>query len=196
LYKAAYFGTPITWTSTDSFYGKYSHSLVLEIKDKHPFMYNKDTNDLRFCYSQILPKGKATAGKMMQVMQRDLQNYFEYDVSIETRKIPCLRLTATPEARKMLATKGGVKNMEFAFSGIDYRNVNVKTLIGCVSYYGNLDTKDLSIIDETGITGNIDIKFDAAVTDFEEVKAALQKQGLDIVPGEKEMKVLVLRDPK
>ncbi|MEI9809770.1 MAG: hypothetical protein WDO16_18945 [Bacteroidota bacterium] len=34
------------------------------------------------------------------------------------------------------------------------------------------------------------------MTDINDVRKELQKQGLDLVEGEKEMKVLVIRDPK
>lgn len=53
---------------------------------------------------------------------------------------------------------------------------------------------DAPFIDKTGIEGNIDFELDAVFTDMKDVKRGLQKIGLDLVPGVKEMKVVVIRD--
>ncbi len=50
------------------------------------------------------------------------------------------------------------------------------------------------VIDDTGIKGNIDIKLDCNLTDYVDIVRALRENGLDLVKGEKEMKVLVIRD--
>jgi hypothetical protein len=43
--------------------------------------------------------------------------------------------------------------------------------------------------------GNIDIKTDAVLIEFDDLRKALNKNDLDLVRGKKEMKVLVIRDP-
>jgi hypothetical protein len=53
-----------------------------------------------------------------------------------------------------------------------------------------------TFLDETGIQGNIDLEMDCIWTDLNDVKKELRKNGLDLVKGEKKLKVLVIRDPQ
>jgi uncharacterized protein (TIGR03435 family) len=168
-------------------------------------MLNTDraTGKNLYCYSMKVPSEKATATYMMQVMQSDLKNYFGYDVTIETRKMPYWRLIATEEARKNLITKGGpmiVSNNGRPWQENHFKNYPMNKLILAVEYYSGVTRDDFPshgpLIDETGITSNIDIDLDWAKGDLDTVKKALQKNGLDLVPGMREMKCIVVRDPK
>jgi hypothetical protein len=51
-------------------------------------------------------------------------------------------------------------------------------------------------VDETGIAGNIDLTLNCVFTDFADLKRELQKNGLMLENGKKEMNVIVIRDPK
>ena len=63
--------------------------------------------------------------------------------------------------------------------------------------YGRLPKKDIApFIDETGLTQQFDFIITEQVKNFDEFKKYLQTLGLDLVKGEKEMKVVVIRDPK
>lgn len=208
LYRLAYFGEPSDWFTWDTLlYAKYHYSPILEVKDPAVFKPDKWADAEKFSYSQILPPEKRTATHMMEVMQRDLKNFFGYDVSIETRKMPYLKLVATDEAKIKLKTRGGKTDASNSVAGVNFTNVPVSgtivkdggylvTLVHVISYNAYLVSKDLPLIDETGIKGNIDISFEAVMTDWEDIKKALQKQGLDLVKGEKDMKVIVIRDAK
>lgn len=52
------------------------------------------------------------------------------------------------------------------------------------------------VIDATGLDWTIDMDFKADMEDFVEMKAALNRNGLDLVPGETEMSVIVVRENK
>ena len=60
-----------------------------------------------------------------------------------------------------------------------------------MNYY---DDHQMPYFDETGIPWNIDIKFDVLLTDREAVLRELRKNGLDLVEGQRRMKVMVIRD--
>jgi hypothetical protein len=51
-------------------------------------------------------------------------------------------------------------------------------------------------IEEAGNKDNFDLTLDADMTDINDVRRALQLQGMDLVKGQKEMKVIVIRDSK
>lgn len=194
LYRIAYFGTTFAWTSRDSLYGSYHFSPILEIEDEALFQSNYELGKNLFCYSQILPSDRRVPDQMMKVMQRDLENFFGYSATVETRKLPYLRLIASEKARKQLRTNGGLERFSSSLVHATLSNQPISKLIAFLTYHLNLTIKDLPLIDETGIKENIDLSLNAIMTDFEDVRNALQKHGLDMVIGEKPMKAIVIRD--
>jgi hypothetical protein len=130
----------------------------------------------------------------MGVMQNDLKNFFGYDVRVETRKMSYWRLVADAKWRSKLISKSdtsfvaGIARIEFII-----RNRPIKNII---NFLAASFQNGPPFIDETGINENIDLTIHALVTDFDEIKASLNENGLDLVKGEKEMKVIVIRDPK
>lgn len=202
LYRFAYFGQLADWskegldTSGGMMYANYSYSPILEVKDKSLFEFEWGSEKNKFCYSLVLPMDKNTNFQIMTVMQRDLQNFFGYDVKIETRKMPVLYLISTEETRKRLLTKGDPSNVIGNPGTISIMNNTIDHLISAIVYNASLVAKDLPVLDKTEIKDRIDITIEGVLTDIEEVKKALHLKGLDLIPGEKEMKVIVIRDPK
>jgi hypothetical protein len=49
-------------------------------------------------------------------------------------------------------------------------------------------------LDETGISGNIDLTLDCILSNWKELKHELNRNGLDLVPGKAMMKVIIIRD--
>ncbi len=123
-------------------------------------------------------------------MQRDLQNYFSMTATVEVKEMPCWRIIAGQKAN-LLKTQGGPPIFTGNFSGFVLQNQPVHSLL--LEIWGFFQREPV-FIDETGIDYNIDLRIDAVMTDINDVKKALQKKGLDLVPGEKVMKVIVVRD--
>lgn len=198
LYKFAYFGRD-KWNCFDTaWYGKYAREPIIETKNAvFNYAYSPVCKNV-FCYSLIIPKEQGTKARMQQIMQRDLVNYFGFEVSIETRKFPCWKLVATDEARLKLRTAGLMihrdPNEVSGFINIIPRakyklqDVPVRRLIAALGSLGDV------ILDETGIEGNIDITMECVTND--DIIRSLHENGLSLVPIEKDMKVLVIRDPK
>ena len=74
------------------------------------------------------------------------------------------------------------------------KSIYVSTLLTIMSSYNGDGL--MPFIDETGIPGLIDINISAAMTDIEDLRKALEKQGLILQKGEVKRKVLVIRDPQ
>lgn len=194
MYRVAYLGRAIPWDAIDTArYGKYKFNPIVLIKDSVQFAETNNTN--RYCYSQSIPPDKQTPQNRMRIMQSDLYNYFGYAVTIEKRKVPYLRLITKGDSKKNLTpdTSKGISTGDIITGGA-FNNISVQTLIRIIDYTCQLSIKDLPILDETGITGNIDITLNAVMSDLEDIRKALQQNGLDIVQGEKEMQVLVIRE--
>jgi thiol-disulfide isomerase/thioredoxin len=184
LYNYAYYGT--TWPH-DSAYHTYP---VLEIKDSSLFKYNSYNE---FCYSLLLPPLQATKVRMQKIMQQDLQNYFGYDTQIGERKFPYWRLVTSEAAKMKLKTKGGIGFYDMSHAGFCVRNYPIENLLDYVKQ--SLGLNGATLINETGIKGNIDITLDCIDTDFNDMKRALREKGLDLIQDEETLKVLVIKDP-
>lgn len=192
LYNIAFFG--------ESDWGIYSPVLyktcwkypILELSDSSLFRYDLNFNTGFYNYSLTVPKEKASRENLMEIMQRDLRNSFGFDVSLVRRKMPYWRLSATKEAIKNLKTRSGTTEVTSGPTGIKGKNVSISTLLNVIYYYNSQELPPF--IDETGITGNIDINLDAVMTSLPDVRNELQKNGLDLQRKEKEMTVLVIRN--
>jgi uncharacterized protein (TIGR03435 family) len=196
LYTYAYLGISPGQLRINSYYGKYYPRLAIEVTDSSFFKVDYKTGKNLFCYSVDLPPSQANTERVKKVMQRDFENYFGFAVSIETRDCPCWHLVATPSAKEKLKSKGGPSSSESL--GVLYYKVKNTPFQDIVHVVQNLLGQNEEIVfDETGITGNVDMALDCKdglLTDFNDMKKALQANGLDLVPAEKEMKVLVIRE--
>lgn len=191
LYRFAYFGKD-GYSYRDSLYGKVSKSLILEIGDSSDFTFNEQTRQGLYCYSIGFPVSKSDTSRVMRMMRNDLNTYFGYSVSIEQRKMPYWRLVATDSARQKLRTKSttlyykGLPHMGFIAKDVNMRDA----VLGAI-YKDHIDQV---FLDETGIPGNIDIDLsNCFFPDLTDVRKALKRNGLDLIPAEKDMEVLVIR---
>lgn len=194
LYRLAHGDTifPYPMTLINS-HGKYWLNPVLEVKDSMPFQFDYKSARNRWNYSLTLPE-KASAGTLQKAMQRDLKTYFGYEAKVETRKMPCWILTATKKAEKNLPTKtpGKAYNAKGDKStGFLLTNTNMKNII--YSLWSN-NQLGPPFIDETGIEGEIDIEIKVNMEVLEDMIKGLNEIGLILKKGEREMKVVVIRD--
>ncbi|WP_316814261.1 TlpA disulfide reductase family protein [Pedobacter heparinus] len=201
LYNLAYTGKasgPMIFSETQ--YGKTAAWPVVEVSDKSLFNHNFSEADQTgvsmkgvYNYSVRIPKENATVENVKKAMQMDLKKYFGYDVSKEKRLIRCMKLVVMPKITLKIKTKGGDANktvlnqtgMSMISQKIDYF---IPLLVG-------LNQNGPIIYNETGIDYNVDLKVDAMMDDLSAVKKELQKSGLDLVEFEKELEVLVIKDP-
>ena len=195
-------------------YGEYWHYPILEVNDPSDL---GSTNwrikhdiplDLRYDYSLKVPEERATAKFMQEVMQRDLKNYFNYEVSVEVREMTCWKLTATPEAGTLLATKTPGEKYRSSFpedGSFVFKNAIIKDILWSLgSHFGfqGFDYRRLPLedqgpfVDETGLSMEIDYIFSKAHQEsFEGFRDYLKSKGLILTKSTKPMKVVVIRDP-
>ena len=191
LYRFAYLGNDGVGFRNPQ-YGNVYFGPVLEIKDSSDFKYDMQTRKGLYCYSLAFPESKSDTASVMGMIQRDLQTYFRYAASIETRKMPYWRLVVTHKARSRLRSKSDSLSVK-GLPHIDFvaRDIPVSSVLGKIA----TEHLDEIFIDGTGITGKIDIDLsDCLFFDLDDVKRALRLNDLDLVRRKKKMKVLVIRD--
>jgi len=200
-------------------YGKYWYRPILEVGDSSSFENDGISIDNRYNYSLVAPKDKSSALFLQTAMRRDLDTYFGYDVTVEDRLMPCWKLIASDKTKESLKTKTPGDKYRFyvdekgdqVFKNAQVRDIifQLEILYGCS---GNAllkyrPDKQPPFIDETGITEKIDYVYDGRLlkeindnrrtsNTFELYRSLLKKVGLDLVPGKKMMKVVVIRDRK
>ncbi len=192
LYKMAYLGSDHRGRTGDFTYLEYWPSTILELKDTSAFMEERITGRNVYCYSLTVPPTASNKCHLMQIMQRDLKNYFGYDARIEERKMPYWRLVASEKAKSTLPTKGGED------SGTRDRIHGTLTYINHPLNFIISSPDDAPVMDNTGIHGNVDITLrfeDGLGFDKEIIRKAMEANGLYFIREEKPMKVLVIRDP-
>lgn len=198
LYKLAFFGYYMNydWYSEENY-----NRLILNIKDKTPFSqynYNIPIENM-YWYSLIVPPHKRDPESLKHIMQQDLENYFGYRAKIEKLKLPYWSITAGRKIQKKLKAKGKQgKILGDWYTSIGAQDISIQKYIKSIFYIIALgSSNELPIIDETGLEGNIDIAIeDVDLSNFEDVKRVLQKQGFTVEMAYKKFNVLVISDPK
>lgn len=189
-------------------YGKLWHEPILEVTDHAPFKWSKTSPVNRFNYSLKVPEGTGHAWYLQAAMRNDLDTYFGYSVTVETRQMPYWRLSA-PDKKGALqklksldqSKKLNIRDMDYPF---EYQNAvmqDVITFLGGFYGYGSMDfgklpkSEQSAFIDETGITDKIDFTLDRRMS-FEEIRMHLKTLGLELTKAYKPFRVVVIRNPQ
>lgn len=188
-------------------YGKYWHEPVLEVSNEAPFQYSPNSARNRYNYSLKVPKGMGTARFLQSILRNDLENYFGFSATVETRIMPYWSLSVSDKKRvqsNLISKDQRLKvsimdeEMPFVLKNAEMRDLIV--LLASTYGYGTLDYGKLlrseqgAFIDETGITESVDFTFDRKMT-FDEMRLHLANSGLKLSREYKPMKVVVIRDP-
>jgi hypothetical protein len=174
-------------------YGEWARYPLVESSRSSLFSYDQDSAKNIFSYSLVIPEAGATAKKLQHMMQTDLKNYFSFEVHVETRKMPCWKMIALKNDGELLKTRGGLSKLTGDFSHYKMQNEPIQLLLNEIWGFHQYEP---IFIDETGINYNIDLDIDAVMSDMNDIRRALQQNGLDLVLGEKDLKTIVVRDSR
>lgn len=174
----------------DSFSGK---RMVFEVKDYLRLKPAVDAdgrfiaNEL-YSYEMIVPERDADS--LYAYMLKDLSRYTDFTATIEKRTVKCLTLVRT-SAKDKIATKGGEVISDFYGMPSILQNVPLWHMTNMLN--GNSPVTDLSVIDETGYTGKVDIRM-PAVKKLVDLRKELSHYDLDLVEAERTLNMLVIRN--
>ncbi len=142
-----------------------------------------------FCYEIIVPA--SFQQKTNQLMQAQLADFFpQYSAEVVFEKRQCLALVRE-SVSGALASRGGEPVLEVGPVGWKVRNVSPGRL---VSRLNQLQSHKLTIVDQTGIGGTIDIDLDAGLSDLSGLNRKLTRYGLALIEKQAEQEVLVISD--
>lgn len=196
LYTLAYFGRRedayYPNPEDTAYYCRIWPKPLLLLSDSGLFKGNFAKEMNTFCYAAYVPTGK-NISFFRRALKNDLNNYFGFDANVEERKMPYYKLVRFNNGI-ILKTSGKPKELKlYGLMGFDATNISIVQLVNLLLY----KNRHIPIADETGIDYQIDISIkDCLLNDIDQVRKALQQNGLDLILSEKKMKVLVIRDGK
>lgn len=200
LYKLAYF----KYKSPNV--GIADNKVLLNVRDKSKFLWETDYTKTRnwadsslYCFAiKVPPKNADSLYKMMQIF---LDNYFNYQSKIETRRVKCLALKRISSEDKLKS--GGQKpvyeiSVNNKGSFLVLKNQSIDLLFSRLESLIIFQDSFIPFFNETGYLQNIDIvlPWNDNLNEISptEVKRTLNSYGLDIVEEYKNLEMLVISD--
>lgn len=179
LYRYAYFGMHY-WGYGDSLNGKVWVT---------PRLLNPDaaTTVQRYCFS-VSYQGN-NRPDIRAILQNILFQQFGYNISVETKTMPYYAVTLQPEKLQSLMAKGGKTSRKSSHGFLNYKNVSINEIIRRIANYNDFA---IPFINETNLSGNVDVEVQAIFTDSENFYTALREIGIIIERKYKPMKVITL----
>ncbi|SFU75563.1 Peroxiredoxin [Pustulibacterium marinum] len=176
-------------------YWEYWYRPELEgISDTTAFGWDYTKTPDLYVYSLVVPDGTMELVDIQKLMQRDLKNYFGYQVKVETRSMPYWSLTASKETERLLKSSGGITHSEGP-SIVHYTMIN-KKVADLLKLIWGYHQEGPPFVDETGITYNIDITLDGIFNDLKSIQKSLARYGLALTLKERDIKVIVISAPE
>lgn len=165
---------------------------IIKVKNPVPLDYIKNTEGSvedynLYNYEYIVSVSQADS--LYPLMLKNLSQFADYRATIEKSKVKCLVLKRTSTVDK-LKTKNSEMTFLFSLSKTDVQNTSVYALVNSLNA---IPSVSLPIIDETGYTGNIDLKM-GTISDVSSIRKELSKYDLDLVETERELNMLVIED--
>jgi len=144
--------------------------------------------DNTYCYELKVPKEKQA--DILKIMQEDLKRFFGYNAYEEFRTQKCWVLTADNKTH-IQADGSATPKMVYDASGCTAINRPFADLFDMIHHYN----QEKIILDETGITANVDVRLQVQMNDMDALKEALKPYGLHLESKDRSIKMLVIKDP-
>lgn len=194
LYMIAYGPQEYMFPSNSDIYlNWWNRPVIEEGVDSTDFGWDYAVAPTLYIYDLRVQDGETSLDELQKYMQQDLKRYFGYEVSVEKREMPYWSLSLLEGAHDKLATKGGPEWGDT--DGHTFFEIQNKPMGHFANFLANYMYRKPPVIDETGMDGNIDLKFQTILKDWDMLRAALKNHGLSLDLKQKPMNVVVVRKP-
>lgn len=171
--------------------------VIFEVDDETKYIdrVNGEIQFQNFFTYQLISAKPTTRLELQEMMRQDLDRYIGLDARWEKRRLECLVLYATDTS--LLNYKTGEKRTALDPFRIDLNKVNLSYFIDNLESSTSYYRSPYPILDKTGYTGLIgNLMIEANIEDYKILDKELQKYGLRFTLEEREIEVLVIREPK
>jgi len=174
--------------------------IIFETRDstvlKKPLTIKNEEEYYKYCYCyEYIPVKDESMDVAFKHMLEDLNRYFPYYAIIEKRPVDCWLLVRINTDIDLLKSKGG--EVKYATQGHILQNYKLDNLVACLNMYKGMEP----VINETNYNQPADVALeqDANRTfnkypDITSMRKNLNKYGLDLIKGNREVDILVIKD--
>lgn len=145
--------------------------------------------DNTYCYELTVPQERQK--DILEIMKEELHRIFGLNVFREYRTKQCLILKQEKEPAFFTAGNDTPK-LAMSLGGVSIKNYPFYKLTELLQHY----QQRIILLDETGITGNVDVALQAQMNDVDALNAALKKYGLHLQWEDRKVLMLVIKDPR
>jgi thiol-disulfide isomerase/thioredoxin len=167
---------------------------VLELSDTTPYCYVEPAPgepENTFCYELRVPE-PMDFQVLKSMMKEDLNRYFHLRAHMEKRKASCWILEANDTT--LIASRGGMKKKDINRYAVEMQNIILSEFITLLQHYF-MASNPYPIIDETGVRGAVDIKFNADLHSPESLNKAMAPYKMHFSKKDCLVDMLILQDP-
>lgn len=153
--------------------------------------YDEWKIDNAYCYELTVSEERKK--DLLKIMREDLKKYFGYKAYKEYRTQRCLILRV--ERKVDMSTKSPNSEPYLKLNGITggtWRNQPFSKLPDAIQHY----RQDKILLDETGITGNVDFELKADLLNLDSINNDLKRYGLRLDWADRKVEMFVIRDPE
>jgi thiol-disulfide isomerase/thioredoxin len=175
--------------------GLVENRVLVEIKDPSKLSYSPSTEKKSdwerenfYSYELIVPLSQM--GHLYDYILDDLNKYTPYKAQFENRKVLCWVVERAGNI-DLIHTKGG-DYIDALNDGANPRLNNAPLLNLCI--YLNKISGNAVILDQTGYTSNIDLRFKGGIADIAAMKKSLRPYGLKLYSAYKKVDMLIIKD--
>jgi thiol-disulfide isomerase/thioredoxin len=144
-----------------------------------------------FCYELIVPA--SFQQKTNVIMQQDLDNFFpEFSASMEKRSGKALVLMSAGNGKRPAAAEAQTGRSIY-LDPFGWKLTNT-SLAGLVARFNQTQNHPVAMVDQTGISGGVNLEIEGSVADLAGLNKTLALHGLKLVETQLERQVLVIRD--
>lgn len=198
-------GRAMTNTSLLDMYLTVAKKMNASIDNKRVIVSTKDSADVfapppgseerdswykAHAYSLDLIIPKEDADHLYERILQLLNQYSGYSAKFENRKIRCWVLVI--KNAKNLKTKGGKEENRLWDQNKPF--LQNQTIAALVNYLNSLSEIKKPVLDGTGFSGKLDMKFDQPFSDLRSVRQNLAQYGLELKEEQRVLKVFVIRN--
>jgi len=145
--------------------------------------------DNLYCYEIKVPEPQKK--DIRKIMRKDLEKLFGYNAYLEYRTQKCLLLKAEKNFHFLEDTTIAPK-FSISAGGLTIKNHSFGRLAANIKFYM---PKEI-FLDETGLSGKVDITIKAEMNNVDAVNAELKKYGLYLQHEDRKVQMLIIKDPQ
>ncbi len=160
-----------------------SKRVVLDVKNASQYSFQ---NAQKYYFDLVVPEFRKK--EIYDIMINILKQSLQIDFNIEKRRMKVKVLTLV-DKNKLQPSTSNITEQYFKRPEFNARNVTIDVL---ARYLENFSP--YPVVNETGLTGKYDIQFEWNFADKNSFYDALKELGLRLVPEEREIEVLVIRE--